>query len=70
MEKTRINTRNRMVRCLDRLGLGDLFDSPVPMIPTAIGGHVINLPYGLDPGQLTDQGINILGDWLGQYTNL
>jgi len=55
---------------LDRFGLGDLFDSPVPMIPTAIGGHVINLPYGLDPGQITDQGINILGDWLGQHIQL
>ena len=52
---------------LGRLGLGDLFDSSVPMIPTAIGGHIVNLPYGLDPGQITQEGINILGDWLGQF---
>jgi len=39
-------------------------DSPFPMIPTAIGGHVISLPWGLDPGQVTQQGQDILGNWL------
>ena len=39
-------------------------DFPVPMIPTAIGGHVISMPWGLDPGQIEQQGQDILGNWV------
>ena len=40
-------------------------DSPIPMIPTAIGGHVVRLPWGLDPQHMTGQLQDILGDVLG-----
>jgi len=40
-------------------------DSPIPMIPTAIGGHVVRLPWGLDPNQMTGQIEDLLGDALG-----
>tara|TARA_R110001592_G_scaffold114520_2_gene314416 strand:+ start:835 stop:1671 length:837 start_codon:yes stop_codon:yes gene_type:complete len=46
----RLDLRGRLNRKLD-----DMFGGNIPMEPTAIGGTVLNLPWGLDPGQLTDQ---------------
>ena len=44
----RLDLRGRLNRKLD-----DMFGGNIPMEPTAIGGTVLNLPWGLDPGQLT-----------------
>jgi len=40
-------------------------DSPIPMIPTSIGGRVVRLPWGLDPAQMTGQVSDLIGDALG-----
>jgi len=40
-------------------------DSPIPMIPTSIGGRVVRLPWGLDPAQMTNQASDLIGDALG-----
>lgn len=53
-----------LVGRVDRWLQGATEDSPFPMIPTAIGGHVISLPWGLDPGQMTQQGEDIVGNFL------
>ena len=47
----RLDLRGRLNRKLDGMFGGD-----IPMTPTAIGGTVLNLPWGLDPGQITSQG--------------
>ena len=46
----RLDLRGRLNRKLD-----GMFGGTIPMEPTAIGGTVLNLPFGLNPGQLTDQ---------------
>ncbi len=47
----RLDLRGRLNRQLD-----GLFGGTIPMNPTAIGGTVLNLPWGLDPGEITAQG--------------
>jgi len=60
----RLDLRGRLNRKLD-----DMFGGNIPMEPTAIGGTVLNLPWGLDPGQLTtDAGLatsDFFNDLLG-----
>lgn len=38
---------------------------PVPFIPTAVAGQVVNLPFGMDPNQITEQGAEIISNELG-----
>jgi len=40
-----------------------MFGGTIPMNPTAIGGTVLNLPWGLDPGQITEQGGLAISDF-------
>lgn len=47
----RLDLRGRLNRQLD-----GMFGGSIPMNPTAIGGTILNLPWGLDPGQITGQG--------------
>jgi len=47
----RLDLRGRLNRQLD-----GMFGGSIPMNPTAIGGTILNLPWGLDPGQITEQG--------------
>ena len=61
-----ILNRLDIVGRLNRVIMEGLSEFPVPMIPTAIGGHVVNLPWGLDPGQMQQQGEDIVGNWAGQ----
>jgi len=60
----RLNLRGRLNNKLN-----DMFGGNIPMEPTAIAGTVINLPWGLDPGQITEQGglavSNFFNDILG-----
>jgi len=56
----RLDLRGRLNR-----GLAELFGDSVPMIPTAVGGTVINLPWGFDPGNITQMG----GDMITNYIN-
>jgi len=46
-------------------GLTELFGDNVPMIPTAVGGTVLNLPWGFDPGNITSMG----GDMISNHLN-
>ena len=56
----RVNLRGRLNRKLD-----ELFGDTMPMIPTAVGGQIINLPFGFDPGQIT----NTTGNFISQQFN-
>ena len=62
----------RIVRRLDILGRIERSllpfggaNMPVPFLPTAVAGQVINLPFGLDPNQMTEQGAEMLQNTVG-----
>jgi len=61
----RLDLRGRLNRQITEL----FSDSPIPLIPTAVGGSVINLPWGFDASNISAQGgqmiSNQLGDLLG-----
>ena len=58
----RVNLRGRLNSQLD-----ELFGDSMPMIPTAVGGQVINLPFGFDPGQITNTSGNFIANTFNNF---
>jgi hypothetical protein len=56
----RLDLRGRLNRKID-----GMFGGTIPMTPTAIGGTVLNLPWGLDPEQITNQGGMAISNFFG-----
>tara|TARA_R110000824_G_scaffold264066_2_gene452878 strand:+ start:1530 stop:2378 length:849 start_codon:yes stop_codon:yes gene_type:complete len=56
----KLDLRGRLNRKLENLLGGD-----IPMIPTAVGGQIISLPFGFDPEHLTSSAGDIINQNIG-----